>query len=151
MKLTDKWFSSLSADENDNLVIVTGRDDIMEFVESGKFKERAEIYWKYEGDVKGMPSEKLSEQMEEVEVALRKAMEKDKLAILTGIYTGGNQKTWVFICRTVKVFGERLNEALASFDVLPIEIYTEKDPECEEYLDMLEMRGWAGDGEDDDE
>jgi Family of unknown function (DUF695). len=150
MKLTDKWFSAVSGDENDKLVIVTGRDDIMDFVKSGKFKERAEIYWKYEGDVQGMPSEELSAQMEQVEEVLRKAMEKDKLAILTGVYTGGGQKTWVFICRTVRVFGERLNEALSSFDLLPIEIYTEKDPNCEEYLDMLEMRSWAGE-EDDEE
>ncbi|WP_243346909.1 DUF695 domain-containing protein [Parabacteroides sp. FAFU027] len=150
MKLTDKWFSAISEDENGKLVIVTGRDDIMDFVKSGKFKERAEIYWKYEGDGQGMPSEELSEQMEQVEEALRKSMEKDKLAILTGVYTGGGQKTWVFICRTVRVFGERLNEALSSFDLLPIEIYTENDPDCEEYLDMLEMRSWGGDDDDED-
>ncbi len=150
MKLSDKWFSALSQNDEGQLVIVTGRDDLMEFVHSGKFKERAEITWKFEGDAQGMPSEELSQQMEEIEAALRKAMEKDKLAILTGVYTGGNQKTWVFICRTVKVFGERLNEALASFDLLPIEIYTEKDPGCEEYLDMLEMKEWAGDGDDDE-
>lgn len=150
MKLSDKWFSALSQNDEGQLVIATGRDDLMEFVRSGKFKERAEITWKFEGDAQGMPSEELSQQMEEIEAALRKAMEKDKLAILTGVYTGGNQKTWVFICRTVKVFGERLNEALASFDLLPIEIYTEKDPACEEYLDMLEMKEWAGDGDDDE-
>ena len=150
MKLSDKWFSALSQDENGQLVIVTGRDGIMEFVHSGKFKERAEISWKFEGDAQGMPPEELSQLMEEVELALRKAMEKDKLAILTGVYTGGNQKTWVFICRTVRVFGERINEALASFNLLPIEIYTEIDPDCEEYLDMLEMKEWAGDEGDEE-
>lgn len=147
MKLSDKWFSALSGDENNKLVIVTGRDGILDFVKSGKFKERVEIYWKYDGDSNGMPSEELSELMEKVEEALRQSMEKDKLAILTGVYTGGNQKTWVFICRTVKVFGERLNEALADFELLPIEIYTEKDPDCEEYMDMLEMKEWEDDEE----
>lgn len=151
MKLSDKWFSALSQNEEGQLVIVTGRDDIMEFVRSGKFKERAEITWKYEGDAQGVPTEETAQLMEQVEAALRKAMEKDKLAILTGVYTGGSQKTWVFICRTVKVFGERVNEALASFDLLPIEIYTEKDPDCEEYLDMLEMKAWAVDSGDDNE
>ena len=43
----------------------------------------------------------------------------------------------------VRVFGERLNEALAPFDLLPISIYTEVDPEWEEYLDMYEMKQWA--------
>jgi len=151
MKLTDKWFSALSETENGELAIVTGRYDIMEFVRSGKFKERAEVKWNYEGEVKGMPSANEAEQMEQVEAALRKAMEKDKLAILTGVYTGGNQKTWVFYCRTVRVFGERLNEALSGFPLLPLEIYTEIDAEWEEYLDMLEMKEWEGSVNDDQE
>jgi hypothetical protein len=92
-----------------------------------------------------MPSESLAEQMEEVQETLRKAMEKDKLSILTGVYTGGGEKIWIFYTRTVRVFGERLNEALASFDLLPISIYTEVDTAWEEYLDMYEMKEWAVD------
>ena len=111
--------------------------------QSGKFKERVEITWKYEGDDKGMPSEALAEKMEEVQEVLRKAMEKDKLSILTGVYTGGGERIWVYYTRTVRVFGERLNEALAPFEMLPISIYTEVDPEWEEYLDMYEMKEWA--------
>ena len=81
-----------------------------------------------------------------LEEALRKAMEKkDKLAILTGVYTGGGEKVWVFYTRTVRVFGERLNEALAPFELLPISIYTEMDPDWEEYKDMYEMKEWAVD------
>ena len=49
----------------------------------------------------------------------------------------------VYYTRTVRVFGERLNEALAPFEMLPISIYTEVDPEWEEYLDMYEMKEWA--------
>ncbi|MDD3358133.1 MAG: DUF695 domain-containing protein, partial [Parabacteroides sp.] len=62
-----------------------------------------------------------------------------------GVYTGGGEKTWIFYTRTVRVFGERLNEALASFETLPIEIYTEVDPDWDEYLDMYEMKQWAVD------
>ena len=51
-----------------------------------------EITWKYEGDDKGMPSDALAEKMEEIQEALRKAMEKDKLSILTGVYTGGGRR-----------------------------------------------------------
>ena len=94
---------------------------------SNKFKERVEITWKYEGDEKGMPIDVLAEQMENVQETLRKAMEKDKLSILTAVYTGAGEKIWVFYTRTVRVFGERLNEALAPFDLLPISIYTEVD------------------------
>ena len=76
---------------------------------------------------------------------LKKAWRNEKLAILTAVYTGGNTRGWVFYTRTVRVFGERLNEALASHEAYPISIYTEQDPEWEEYQDMYEMKQWAAD------
>lgn len=127
------------------MIFITGREELSDFVKSGKFKERVEITWSYPADEKGMPDEETANRMEEVELALRKRMEKDKLAILTGVYTGGGEKVWVFYTRTVRVFGEYLNEALEPFELLPIEIYSEVDPEWEEYLDMLEMKQWAVD------
>ena len=145
MKLSNEWFTALSENESGQLVTVSGRDELTEFVQSGKFKERVEITWKYEGDDKGMPSEVLAEQIEEVQEVLKKAMEKDKLAILTSVYTGGGEKIWVYYTRTARVFGERLYEVLAVFELLPITIYTEVDPEWEEYLDMYEMKLWAVD------
>ena len=143
MRLSNEWFTALSEDEAGHLVTVSGRDELTEFIQSGKFKERVEITWKYEGDDKGMQAEELAEKMETVQETLQKAMEKDKLAIQTGVYTGGGERVWVYYTRTVRVFGERLNEALASFELLPISIYTEVDPEWEEYLDMYEMKQWA--------
>ena len=143
MKLSDEWFTALSQNDNGQLITVSGRDELTEFVNSGKYNERAEVTWKYDGDEKGMPPESIAKQIEAVEEALRHVMEKDKLAITTAIYTGGGEKTWVFYTRTARVFGERLNEALASFELLPIPIYTEVDPGWEESLDMYEMKEWA--------
>lgn len=144
MKLSNEWFTALSeVEEGHQLVSVNGRDGLKEFIDSGKFKERVEITWKYEGDKNGMPSEELAEKMTTVQEKLRRAMEKDKLAILTAIYTGAGEKIWVFYTRTVRIFGERLNLALASFELLPINIYTEVDAEWEEYLDMYEMKEWS--------
>lgn len=143
MRLSNEWFTALSENENGDLITVSGRDELKEFMESGKLKDRVEITWKYEGDEKGMPSEELAAKMEEVEEAIKKAMEKDKLAILTSVYTGGNEKVWIFYTRTTHVFGERLNEALAPFELLPINIYCEVDSDWEEYKDMYEMKQWA--------
>lgn len=145
MKLSNEWFTAFSEDESGHMITVNGRDELTEFIQSGKFKERVEITWKYESDEKGMPSDAEAEKMEAVQEVLRKAMEKDKLSILSSVYTGGGQKIWVYYTRTVRVFGERLNEALASFEMLPLSIYTEVDPEWEEYLDMYEMKQWAVD------
>ena len=96
MKLSNNWFTTVSETENGAMVIVCGRDDLELYARSGKFKERVEIYWKYNGDSRGMPCESDARVMEPVQDALQKAMEKDKLAILTGVYTGDNERTWIF-------------------------------------------------------
>ena len=138
MKLGDVWFSAVAeAEENDHMIIVSGRTEIEPFIQSGKFKERVEITWKYEPDSKGMPHEATAELMEEAQTALKRAMEKDKLA--------------VFYTRNVPAFGRMLNEALAPFETLPLSIYTEKDPEWNEYREMCELQGQEADDETDDE
>lgn len=148
MKLGDVWFSAITeAEENDRMIIVSGRTEIEPFIESGKFKERVEITWRYEGDSKGMPDETTGKLMEEAQTALKRAMEKDKLAIFTGIYTGDGERTWVFYTRNSPAFGRTLNEALAPFETLPLSIYTEKDPEWNEYKEMCELRGQDNDEE----
>ncbi len=154
MKLGDVWFSAIAeAENNDHMIIVSGRTEIEPFIQSGKFKERVEITWKYEPDSKGMPHEATAKLMEEAQTALKRAMEKDKLAIFTGIYTGDGERTWVFYTRNVPAFGRMLNEALAPFETLPLSIYTEKDPKWNEYREMCELQGQeeGDDGESDDE
>ena len=143
MKLTDNWFSTMAEADNEMPIFVSGRDDLDEFRLSGKFKERVEIYWKYNSSHNGMPSDTEGELMEKVVDALRSAVEKDKLAILTGIYTGNNERTMVFYTRTSRVFGERLNEALANLPQLPITLYVEIDPDWNEYLEMCEIKPFA--------
>ena len=137
MKLSDEWFTVLSENETGDPVFITGRDRIDEFRKSGKFKERLEIVWKYDGN---MPSDELSKQMEEVQELIRKAVEKDKLAVLTGIYTGSGERCWVFYTRTVRFFCERLNEALKGLPLLPLELSAEIDIDWEEYLDMYNSK-----------
>lgn len=145
MKLSDNWFTALSEDERGDIITVYGREDLDAFRTSGKFKERVEITWKYEPDAHGMPSDEVAARMEEMEEALRREMEKDKLAIQTAVYTGGGEKTWVYYTRSARVFGGYLNQALAHLEMLPISLYVEADAGWEEYLDMYEMREWAVD------
>jgi len=102
-----------------------------------------EIYWNYQPTQNGMPSEGEASLMEQVQTALQAVMEKDKLAILTGIYTGNKERTLVFYTRTSQVFGERLNETLATFDLLPITLYVEHDIVWNEYQEMCEIKPFA--------
>lgn len=142
MVLTDNWFTALSENEDGSITFISGRSGIDDFIKAGKMKQRMEVTWKYESDAKGMPAiDKEAQIMEAVEERLRKAMEKDKLAILTGIYTGQGKREWIFITRNLNAFGERLNEALQGLPQLPIEIYAEDDPDNEEYKSLLEIRG----------
>ncbi len=46
MRLSDVWFTALSENESRQMITVYGRDELNEFIESGKFKERVEITWK---------------------------------------------------------------------------------------------------------
>ena len=125
--------------DNELPIFISGREDLDEFRLSGKFKERVEIYWKYDSNHNGMPSDAEGELMEQVINSLRNAVEKDKLAILTGIYTGNNERTLVFYTRTSRVFGERLNDALAEFPQLPITLYVEIDPEWNEQQELYQF------------
>ena len=143
MILKDNWFSAAAEADNGAPIFINGRLDLEAFKNSGKFNERVEIYWHYEKGFNEMPHDEEGQRMEEVLECLKKAMEKDKLAILTGIYTGNGERTLVFYTRTSRVFGERLNEALAPFELLPIELYVEKDREWNEYNEMLEAQEYG--------
>ena len=140
MKLTDNWFTSLSQNEEGNLIFVTGRLDLEEFRLSRKLKICVEIKWSYLSDAEGMPLDEDGNLIAEIEPLLRKGMEKDKLAILTENYTGGGAKYWVWYTRHLPTFGERLNSILAPYRTLPLEIECSEDEDWDEYLDMMSMQ-----------
>lgn len=143
MQLSDNWFSTIAEADNGFPIFIAGRDDIDAFRLSGKFPERVEIYWTYQPDYNAMPSEADGLLMEQVQTVLKRAIEKDKLGILTGVYTGNMERTLVFYVRTSVVFGQRLNEALSDFEMLPITLYVEKDTAWNEYLEMCEIKPYA--------
>lgn len=143
MKLTDNWFTALAENLDGTYTFISGRSGIDEFIASGKFKERIEITWRFSTpDEKGLPTDdQEAELMEEVEEKLRIAMEKNKLAILTGVYTGQGSRQWIYITRNTAAFGEMLNKTLQTYpQKLPIEIYAEKDPDNKEYKELLELK-----------
>lgn len=133
------WWTAPAESESGRLIMVTGRRDVDGFRNNPKFSIRVEITWKYESDSSGMPDEPTSKLMEEVQDALTEAFRKDPVAILTGIYTGDGERNWVFYTLSTHIFGRKLNETLAPFDLLPITVYTENDPDWEEYRQMKEI------------
>lgn len=138
LKLTDEWWTCPAEAENGKLIMVTGRRDMDEVIESGKYNFRVEITWKYEEDKDGMPDVATSTLMEEVQDALQNDFMKDPIAVLTGIYTGNGERNWVFYTMNLRIFNRKFNEDLAAFEQLPLEFYAEEDAEWAEYKEMRE-------------
>lgn len=135
---TGNWWTAPTESENGRLIMVTGRKDIDKFRTNGRFKIRIEVTWKYAGDANGMPDKETSALMEEVQDTLQNAFTKDPVAVLTGIFTGDDQRDWVFYATSTHIFGKKLNEVLAPYPLLPLTIYTENDPDWVEYDEMSE-------------
>ena len=76
--------------------------------------------------------------MEQVQDALEACFANDPVAVNTGIYTGDGERNWVFYTRSLHIFQRKLNEALASFPVLPLTFHAEDDPQWEEYDEMCQ-------------
>lgn len=139
MSKTNDWWTSPTESENGRLIMVTGRRDVDKFRKNPRFNIRVEISWEYLGDASGMPDYTTSTLMEQVQDALNSEFDKDPVAILTGIYTGDNERNWIFYTLSTHIFGRKLNEALANFELLPISIYCENDPDWNEYQEMKEL------------
>ena len=137
-KISD-WWTSPTESENGNLIMVTGRRDVDKFRNNPRFNIRVEVTWKYDGDSSGMPNYDTSSLMEQGQEALETEFKKDPVAVLTGIYTGDNERNWIFYTLSTHIFGRKINDALASFELLPISIYCENDPDWNEYSEMKEL------------
>ncbi len=138
MAETGQWWTAPAQSESDRLIMVTGRKDVDSFRKNPKFNIRVEVTWRYAGDGTGMPDKETSQLMEQVQEALEGAFRKDPVAVLTGIFTGDGERNWVFYTLSTNIFGKKLNDALATFPQLPIEIYCENDPQWSAYDEMAE-------------
>lgn len=136
LKISDEWWTAPAEGDNGELVLVTGRRNMDEIMASKIFNDRIEVTWNYAPQANGLPDESTSKLMEQVHDALRAEFDKDPVAIMTGIYTGAGERNWIFYTRSINIFGRKLNEILAPFELLPLSIYAEKDPEWNEYREM---------------
>lgn len=138
MKYTDKWWSYPAESGNGRTVIVTGRDKIDHFRESGKYIYRIDVTWNYNALSDGMPEDSDASVMEEATDALLEAFKKDTVAVMTGIYTGDGKRDWVFYTKNLKIFSLVFNKALEDVPAMPIVIEAEEDADWDEYTHMRE-------------
>ena len=132
-----EWLTSPASGDDGELVMVTGRTDVTRFRDNPRFNIRVTVSWRY-GD-SGMPDTATSQLMQDVAERLVREFTADPVAVLTGIYTGGGLRDWVFYTLSLNIFGRKLNEQLADLPLLPLEISAESDPGWEEYTEMTEV------------
>lgn len=133
------WWTSPLEDDNGNLIMVTGREDVAKFRDNPRFNIRIEITLPYKPKENGMPSDQEAELLEKVLDGLNKEFDKDPVAVLTGIYTGAGERTMVFYTLSVPIFNKKLNLGLQDLPLLPLKITAENDPDWAEYKEMYEL------------
>ncbi len=84
-----------------------------------------------------MPDEPTAELMEQATDLLAETFRKDPVAVLTEISTGDDRREWVFQAQSLGIFNKKINQALQSLPLLPLEFEAEEDPEWELYTEGL--------------
>jgi len=134
----EKFWTYPAEAESGKTILVTGRDGIDKFIDSGKYVYRINAYWDYEAKPDGLPEDVDAVMMEKATEAFLAEFRKDKVAVLTGIYTGDGRRDWVFYTKNLAIFGAVFNRALAPLDQMPIVVEADSDPDWTEYREMRE-------------
>lgn len=146
LRISDEWWTAPAESESGILILVTGRRNLDNVIQTGLYRYRVEVTWPYEGDAKGLPPYADSKIMEQVTEALNECFDLDPVAVMTGIYTGDGQRNWVFYTRSLHIFQRKFNESLSPFPALPLQFDAEEDPDWEEYREMCQCE--VAEGED---
>ncbi|MDE6453394.1 MAG: DUF695 domain-containing protein [Muribaculaceae bacterium] len=130
------WWTAPAEAPDGQTVMVTGRRDVERFRRNKRCSIRVTVAWHY-ADA-GMPGDSDAQIMGEATERLQAELDADPVAVMTGIYTGAGERTWVFYTMSTHIFNKKLNDALAPLPLLPLEISAESDPDWEEYAEMCE-------------
>ncbi|MGM9872676.1 MAG: DUF695 domain-containing protein [Muribaculaceae bacterium] len=134
-----EWWTAPAIADDGRDMMVSGRSDVATFRRNPKFKIRIEIVWAYDALPNGMPCDADAETMGQATDNLLEILHKDPVAVMTGIFTGAGERTWVFYTLSTNIFQKKLNEALADMPLLPLQITAENDPDWEAYQEMAEF------------
>ncbi|MDE5790506.1 MAG: DUF695 domain-containing protein [Muribaculaceae bacterium] len=137
--MKERWWTAPTESESGATVLVTGRDCMDEVIAGGKYIYRVTVSWDYNRLPNGMPEDADARLMEKATDALQSAFKKDKVAYMTGIYTGDGRRDWIFYTKNLNIFNKVFNKALEELDTMPLAIEAEADPEWEEYKEMREI------------
>lgn len=135
----DLWTGGEGENEEGLPFLLRYRNNLQHFVETGNYNTGLIILWNYtsEDDSLMAGTEEMG-LMQKVEDTLVAALEDDLQAVLAFVFTGLNQREWHWYTTDPEESGKRINDALAEFDELPIELSAEEDPEWTEYYAIMD-------------
>lgn len=132
----DWWTCPTDNADSTMTIMVTGRRDVDKFRSNPRFSIRVDITYPYGPTPNGLPDAATAALLEQITDALAATFDRDPVAVMTGIYTGANERNWVFYTLSTHIFNRKLNEALSSLPLLPLSISAENDAGWEEYAEM---------------
>ena len=140
MAESNDWWTAPAESDDGRLIMVSGRRDIQSFRANPRFSIRIEIQWIYsDASDAGMPNDHDAELMGQATDALAEVLAADPVAVITGIFTGAGERTWVFYTLSTNIFQKKLNQALEPLPTLPLDITAENDPDWEAYDEMAQL------------
>ena len=140
MAESNDWWTAPAESDDGRLILVSGRRDIQKFRSNPRFSIRIEIQWTYsDAPNAAMPDDHDAELMGQATDALSEVLAADPVAVITGIFTGAGERTWVFYTLSTNIFQKKLNQALEPLPTLPLVITAENDPDWEAYDEMAQL------------
>ena len=127
-----------TVDDEGRTIIVTANLDVARFRSKDRYNIRVEVTLPYTaaGEL-GFPDDATAEMLEKITESFEAQLKGKTTAVMTGIYTGGGERNWVFYTFSTQTFNGFLNRSLAEFPLLPLKIYAENDPDWAEYDELL--------------
>lgn len=135
----DNW-SIAEGIHNQLPLIIRFRTKFTSSLNTEQFSQLIKIYWEFEEDPSGMPSESESETMEIFENRLVDALESDYSGVLTSVVTTNGYRHWVLYVKSVDLFSKRLHSMPQENHPYPIQIQTQQDAKWEYYFNNIKPK-----------
>ncbi|GFD91078.1 hypothetical protein KUL152_33040 [Tenacibaculum sp. KUL152] len=115
---------------DDKPILIRYRPDLDGLFGHPSYSQRLVIFWDYVcANSTGLPNNNLLNDMREFEDSIVDVLDKDRLGIFVYSYTHSGTKEWHFYVSNIQLVSETINNALASFPKLPIELQVIDDPQ----------------------
>jgi hypothetical protein len=132
----EAWFTATSKEDGKPLIFGVRQHVPLGVVESD-YPTLLSVSWHYEpANESGMPNEETNDAQIEMEDALEE-LDSPEISFLMLVVTGNGRKEWHWYVSDIKIWTSRLNELLTGYQVFPIQIENNHEPDWALYHDFV--------------